>query len=71
MSILKYFKPFSKKADQLAPHLEFPDLCGSLSLEVPSSSIAAANKAFKEVEVETAAKRHYVKLTPAQRFEIS
>jgi len=56
MPILKYLKPFSKKADQLAPQFELPDLCGSLLLEMSSSSIAPANKAFKEVEVETKAK---------------
>ena len=37
---------------------------------MPSSSIAAANKAVREVQVEAGAKRQYVKLTPAQRFQI-
>ena len=37
---------------------------------MPSSSIAAANKAIREVQVEAGAKRQCVELTLAQRFQI-
>ena len=48
MSIFKYFKPCSKKADQLSSQIELVDPCGSLSLQMPSLSIAAANKAVMQ-----------------------
>ena len=74
MSILKYFKPVGKKettSKTESPPFELPDPSGSLSLKMPSTSIAAANEAVEEVLKVTSckAKQQYVKITPAQRFE--
>ena len=52
MSILKYFKPVGKKettSKMKSPLFELPDPSGSLSLEMPSTSIAAANEAVEDV----------------------
>ena len=60
MSILKYFKPGSKTSTSKTeiPPVYFPNPSGSLSLEMPSTSIAAANKAVEEVlEAEGEVKR--------------
>ena len=48
--------------------VELPDPSGSLSKEIPSSAIAAANTMVKSVKIEP--RKEYVKLTPAQRFQI-
>ena len=47
------------------------DPSGSLSLEMPSTSIAAANEAIEQVLKVTNCKAtpQYVKITPAQRYE--
>ena len=74
MSILKYFKPVGKKetiSKTESLPCELPDPSGSLSLEMPSTSIAAANEAVEEVlkVTDCKTKQQYVKLTPAQRFK--
>ena len=74
MSILKYFKRKKEATSKTESPFELPDPLGSLSLEMPSTSIAAANDAVEEILNATTgnckAKQQYVKLTPAQRFEI-
>ena len=74
MSILKYFKPVGKKetiSKTESSPCELPDPSGSLSLEMPSTLIAAANEAVEEVlkVTDCKTKQQYVKLTPAQRFK--
>uniref|UniRef100_A0A1X7TFM8 Uncharacterized protein n=1 Tax=Amphimedon queenslandica TaxID=400682 RepID=A0A1X7TFM8_AMPQE len=69
MSILQYYKPVSKG------HNDVPDPHGSLSISVPSSAIAAANKEVLEMKVDKAKKRrskrgHYFSYTAKQRAEI-
>uniref|UniRef100_A0A1X7ULT7 Uncharacterized protein n=1 Tax=Amphimedon queenslandica TaxID=400682 RepID=A0A1X7ULT7_AMPQE len=69
MSILQYYKPVSKGYNDV------PDPRGSLSISVPSSAIAAANKEVLEMKVDKAKKRrskrgHYFSYTAKQRAEI-
>lgn len=70
MSILKHFKPVGKKETSKMefPPFEFPNPLGSLSLEMPSTSIAAANEAVEVLEVKNCAKQHYVKLKLIERL---
>uniref|UniRef100_A0A1X7VS24 Uncharacterized protein n=1 Tax=Amphimedon queenslandica TaxID=400682 RepID=A0A1X7VS24_AMPQE len=68
MSILQYYKTVSKE------HNDVPDPRGSLSISVPSSAIAAANKVL-EMKVNEAKKRrskrgHYFSYTAKQRAKI-
>ena len=70
MSILKYFKRKNEATSKMELSFNLPDLLsGSLSLEMRSTLITAANDAGKEV-LKAKTKQQYVKLTPAQRFEI-
>ena len=65
MSLLKYFS-WKKKTTSVTKEI-LPDPSGSLSKEVPSSTIAAANEIV--VTVLTASKKkEYIKLTDAQRL---
>ena len=69
MSILKYFKCKNEATSKTELSFNLPDPSGSLSLEMPSTLITAANDAVEEV-LKAKTKQQYVKLTPAQRFEI-
>lgn len=76
--ILKYFRPISNKKDppkdkDRPEDKALPDPSGPLSKIVPSSSIASCNvevtKVLKQAK-QPVAKNRYMKLTPAQRYEI-
>ena len=49
MSILKYFKRKNEATSKTELSFILPDQSGSLSLEMPSTLITAANDADKEV----------------------
>ena len=49
MSILKYFKRKNEATSKTELSFNLPDPSGSLSLEMPSTSITAANDAGEEV----------------------
>ena len=68
MLILKYFK-HKNEATSKTELFNLLDPSGSLSLEMPSILITAANDAVEEV-LKAETKQQYVKLTPAQRFEM-
>ena len=72
MSILKYFKCNNKATSKTELSLNLPDPSGSLSLEMPSTLITAANDAVEEVLKATKykTKQQYVKLIPAPRFKV-
>lgn len=66
--ILQFFKPIGEKHN-------VPDPRGPLSMRVPSSAIAAANKEVMEMRANTEKKRkskrgHYYTYTSEQRAEI-
>ena len=69
MSILKYFKLKGAKESSQKDLLELPDPSGSLSKEVLSLAITAANTTMvKSITAEP--RKEYIKLTPVQRFQI-
>ena len=68
--ILKYFRPIKKDPPE---DKELPNPSGPLSKVIPSSSIASCNaevtKVLKQAK-RSVTKNCYMKLTPAQRYEI-
>ena len=68
--ILKYFRPIKKDPPE---DKKLPDPSGPLSKVIPSSSIASCNaevtKVLKQAK-RSVTKNCYMKLTPAQRYEI-
>ena len=71
MSLLKYFRPIPSK-EPSTPKDRLPDPSGCLSKVMPSPSIMACNAEVTRVlDAESSGTRKpYLKLTPAQRFEI-
>ena len=67
ISLLKYFS--WKKTTSITKEI-LPDPSGSLSKEVPSSTIAAANEIAVNVLTASKKKKEYIKLTDAQRLQI-
>ena len=69
MSILKYFKLKGAKENSQKDLLELPDPSGSLSKEVLSLAITAANTTMvKSITAEP--RKEYIKLTAVQQFQI-
>ena len=72
MSLLKYFKPILSTPGTSTKD-RLPDLSGCLSKVMPSPTIMACNAEVSKVldaESQSGAKKSYLKLTPAQRFEL-
>ena len=67
MSLLKYFS--WKKTTSITKEI-LPDPSSSLSKEVPSSTITAANEIAVTVLTTSKKKKEYIKLTDAQRLQI-
>jgi len=67
VSLLKYFS--WKEKTSCVVH-ELPDPSGSLSKEVPPSTIAAANEIVAKLMTASKRKKEYVKLTDAQRLQV-
>ena len=70
MSLLKYFRPIPSTPSTSKDHL--PDTSGCLSEVMPSSSIITCNaEVTKALDAKNSGTRKpYLKLTPAQWFEI-
>ena len=67
MSLLKYFS-WKEKTSSVVH--ELPDPSGSLSKEVPPSTIAAANEIAAKLMTVSKRKKEYVELTDAQRLQV-
>ena len=68
--ILKYFRPLQKDSPQ---DKRLPDPSGPLSKVVPSSAIASCNAEVSRELKQTkrpVTKQCYMKLNPAQRYEV-
>ena len=71
MALLKYFKPVNLRT--LDESLNLPDLDSSHREVIPSTAIAKANKIVSEVLEQSSSsgeREPYLKLTPAQRYQI-
>ena len=69
MALLKYFKPVNSKTHDNA----LPDPDSSLNEVIPSMAIAKANEMVSKVLQQTSSsgeRKPYLKLTPAQRYQI-